>query len=1657
MAAAIFLSTASASWAQGITVKTKDGNTVDYPAEQFSHISPYIYSLSSTSYSQGVVATLQYEKLADMKTARADHQTFASGEGFVVAGGHTSVFLPVSSAELWQNGQWKTMNMSSEHDAAFSVTLADGRIMIGGGHSAAEGNVTNTDIYNPATQTFTAGPSTTIARSNCKAIATSRGIYVSGNLGFSDNRYDFYNGTTFAGVGNPDGRLKPYLFTDSDGNIYPLSTLDNSGKIIELKKSNNGTVCLYGEKYYVSTNKDYYYFYSNYTNYMPLTLPADIRSEQYHRTDRNGFFVLTQNSAGAYLLTEPCADQSTTYNHKELSIPTQHPVTNEQIEWRGGVYVNNAKNEAYIIGTSLANGKYTLHIISYNFKEYYWTIASASGFSYDLKTASWTLLNDGRMACSGGYDGNDMRKEVYIFTLPKAGAETHTSTTSYGVDVFKADGTNDRYMESSLECITTYKAAEDEPGEQQTTTVPQTGAKLSMGDLTIDMPAGAFSKDTEVTIAEEKKGFVDGEDELSTYYKVHFAAGVHKGFKAYIKMPRQANDDLVRMQFAMMGWATSINQEFMVRRYMDVTYENGAYVAEIPEMESPDDVGAIDVWFGITRCHPLELTAPAKQHEAGRLAQSYLKDYMVYDFPLISYGDEYPAFCNELGSWIAEAITKLEELGYEREKGSCIDYYLVNLGEGGTGGFYTRCPWGKSSSSIFLNYSELGKQFKTKDYDKIKATILHETFHYYQWFYDSRKVSFGHSEATILEEASSVWSEHFYTATPGVAADNANLFVASLNPNHEDVVAASKAMLKWRERFQNVGYGMSTLLEYLTKKCGNQILHDMWEDRKTGDPENVRDRVEYFANRYGIDIFTQDTYHDFVEKLGCGEIYEDLNFHHLVNYRNENGAVGVLSWEIKDTSPVSFANYLYEYGALVERLTVSGKYDNDQFHGLDHATGMIEQPSEGMTTWVYRRDVRNKYYPCGVVRKGTPLKINSDWFYKVKTTGEVEAYSGNSYNIYFVTIPDDFKTTAKPMSKVTAQLITLDVSDKKLSVAANDGMKTIKVKTNYDDLIIRPTADWISCFLTPSDSTLTVRYNELPDNSESRTATIQFALPDADGKPFVLEEIELTQAKAFIDLSETEVEVPVEGGTKTFTITATNCTGITVSTGSNFLHPTISGNTITVKIDENTGYDSRYGTVDIVGVMPLLGISVPRNIHFNQAGTITPEPINLYDNGYVEVEGQRVIIPGKTMQFGDYLLYRSADTQIERNGDSRKEYSWDVNLYFDPKDNKSMRHYEFYSGSVTWLENRYWKEQDSEGKWIERQRTTRCSYNLKNLRTTDGLSFDSWIYGQDNDQYTVGDFVSDYSYEETLDGQTVNRVTQVDIASHPNVSNSARVYLSLADGVPYLEADRDTMSFNGAENLEYFWYSINDVVTDVKVTATHDWMTIEKISTSPYNGNYRLSVSVNKSKAPREGQVNLTATLADGSQLTRTIIVRQSYEAMWDDDWAEIDSQKAELPSQAVLDALQNAGMPLYLGSAPPTVQGTYKMDPLNTIYNTNGEGGGDDYVKYLVISMATNTSDPTKALMSYYSHLKTGEDSEAEQHYCHLSGSGQNFTLSNIKKVEYEGLFSYTIVTVISGTIDNGKILNLHFGNVELDDGGNIENVSVGNDGDGVSEAFTN
>ena len=376
---------------------------------------------------QGVTATLKYEKVADMKTARIGHQIFpTAGGGVVVVGGHTTNFALTTSAELYQNGQWRDLSISSPHDGAFSVILNDGRVMVGGGYSSNSGvgQSKRVDIWDPSTQSFSKGPDLSVARANCKAIAMSKGVYVVGNWYAEDETFDYYNGSTFSSVGYALPRTSPYLYTNNSSEMYILAPTDNYGKEVELEKNKSGELRFPGFFYDESDGKTYYMFYSVYVDNKPLLLPSEFRTTDYYCKEYECYFILTKKG-NEYLITAPAPALETTYTLPTVKIPTSDPKTNAAISWRGGVFVNEAKHELYLIGSSGTATNQTVYIYNYNYEEDVWTLASAEGFNYDLMGGSWSLLPDGRLMCAGGSGGDNFtaKKDVCIFTLPTDGTE----------------------------------------------------------------------------------------------------------------------------------------------------------------------------------------------------------------------------------------------------------------------------------------------------------------------------------------------------------------------------------------------------------------------------------------------------------------------------------------------------------------------------------------------------------------------------------------------------------------------------------------------------------------------------------------------------------------------------------------------------------------------------------------------------------------------------------------------------------------------------------------------------------------------------------------------------------------------------------------------------------------------------------------------------------------------------------------------------------------------------------------------------------------------------------------------------------------------------------------------------------------------------------
>jgi len=465
LAAALLGTAALQVQAQGIYVNKKNGESISYPKAILDRVSPVKVTTDTESRIAGATATLKYEKIADMNTPRLGHQVFPAGNGIVVVGGHTNNYELTTTAEIYQNGQWKNISISNPHDGGFSVVLGDGRVMVGGGFSNNDGKGQSkaTDIYDPNTQSFTKGPDMTVARAGCKAILLNNKVYVNGNYRADNKVMDCYDGSSFTSVGDMLGISSPYMFASKNGVIWAWSRSGSDGNTFNFAETSNGGQGMLFDEFTASTGKTETYLFTALANNVPLFLTEDVRLANSYSASADGYFFLTKTSDGDYKLyyTLMSSDQIGSY---KWEIPKVYPGTQTAINYRGSVFVNDAKKEVYLIGSSGSGSNQTVYLTSFDFEKGYWTIAKAEGFSHDLMSGAWTSLNDGRLACTGGCinSHSNIQKYAYIFTPPVSGATGTSSGTEYGVIVYKQDGTYDTYMESELESITTYEEEFDE-------------------------------------------------------------------------------------------------------------------------------------------------------------------------------------------------------------------------------------------------------------------------------------------------------------------------------------------------------------------------------------------------------------------------------------------------------------------------------------------------------------------------------------------------------------------------------------------------------------------------------------------------------------------------------------------------------------------------------------------------------------------------------------------------------------------------------------------------------------------------------------------------------------------------------------------------------------------------------------------------------------------------------------------------------------------------------------------------------------------------------------------------------------------------------------------------------------------------------------------
>ena len=345
-------------------------------------------------------------------------------------------------------------------------------------------------------------------------------------------------------------------------------------------------------------------------------------------------------------------------------------------------------------------------------------------------------------------------------------------------------------------------------------TIPKSGGTIEKGDITLEFPSGTFGEETKVAVSEVKKGETYAEFEASTFYQVTLPAKVDRDIKVKIKS-HVTNGDIMCVAIAP-GHRKSTGED--VQQHMDLggSYANGEYTVTLPATSNEADDGNLWIKLGLVDITEDSGTKGVTTRGLGFSdPQGKVKNFQ-WHFTIgsirwlrMSWSEKQKVrdLVPKLNNYIKDALTKITDLGFVISGGRNIPFvFTYETDHPDAYGFFNQSWWEDKNSTIELN---LVKLLNGVDDTEISQTVIHELLHYFQAWYDDRPCmtkKLG-GEEDIMNEAASVWIEQFM--------DNGKLNGVFLQYYVQDF-ASGFLVSENGNSYANQGYGMSTLLYYLT-------------------------------------------------------------------------------------------------------------------------------------------------------------------------------------------------------------------------------------------------------------------------------------------------------------------------------------------------------------------------------------------------------------------------------------------------------------------------------------------------------------------------------------------------------------------------------------------------------------------------------------------------------------------------------------------------------------------------------------------------------------------------------------------------------------------------------------------------------------------------
>ena len=150
-----------------------------------------------------------------------------------------------------------------------------------------------------------------------------------------------------------------------------------------------------------------------------------------------------------------------------------------------------------------------------------------------------------------------------------------------------------------------------------------------------------------------------------------------------------------------------------------------------------------------------------------------------------------------------------------------------------------------------------------------------------------------------------------------------------------------------------------------------------------------------------------------------------------------------------------------------------------------------------------------------------------------------------------------------------------------------------------------------------------------------------------------------------------------------------------------------------------------------------------------------------------------------------------------------------------------------------------------------------------------------------------------------------------------------------------------------------------------------------------------------------------------------------------------------EWPSDAVMNSLESAGLPVYEGGTPPTLDGTYSLSAPKLVADKTGDVGEMEGLENIVLRFSGQNNGQVNVDV-YFIINGMATEASGEQPAL-ISGSGNQFSICMPN--------GYGSATILSGVVSDGAINDLYFSSTSMT---NADEYIIIKDGNGSSSKTT-